>query len=264
MCQYGARLLATRGKTWREILAHYYGGIVPDGPRASGPEAAGGGGEAVAQYPEQHASPRERVGSVPAIRAYTWDGQPTTVAALQAKYKFVIRRAEELGRVDAGDEVFRVVALREKAGDTAIIVRSTRDSAEAPLANAEPRQRRPDVGQKVAGHWPDAAPQSLPGQWHANYVIGETNANGEVTAVTMGPGGVIHENGGPHAVWMIANSALSDCVDRLGWDGATDHRHVNVEFALVVQAAAAEAPTTPSGGASPETPAGTAPASGAC
>ena len=219
LCQNGARVLAVYGRDYSEILAHYYGGAPTSG------DEGGEEGTVADKWP--------------AIAAYTWDGKPTTVEALQGRYKFRLRRAEELGAVAAGDEVYRVTALREKAGTTAIIVRCLRGGLR-------------DVGQKVAGYWPDASVQSLPGQWYGRYVIGDTNGNGEVTAITMGPGGVIHEAGGPHAVWAIANSALSDCVDRLGWDGSTDHWHVDVELSLVRQEAVAD--ETPS---QPETPTAT-------
>lgn len=155
------------------------------------------------------------------IQAFDWQGRPTTVEALQAKYKFRIRQAEG---VEAGQEVFRIKAIREKAGDTAVIVRCTVDG-------------EPDAGRMVAGYWPDAPqsnPSPFPWDWYPNYTLAKTNANGEVAAVVMGSGSVIRETG-PHAVWVVSPSTKSDCLDGIGWLGGTDHMHVDVEFALVVQ-----------------------------
>ena len=201
LCQYGAKYMAERGSTYREILAHYYG---------NGQE------DPVAEYPP--------------IACYDWQGAATTLAALQAKYKVVVRRAEERGPVAAGHEVFRVTALREKAGTTAVIARCLRADGDA------------DAGRAVAGHWDGAPARDVPGQWETNYEVGTTNALGEVAAITMGSGGVIGPDGGPHAVWVVSPSTLSDCVDRIGWDGGTDHWHVDPQFTLTVQAAQ---PTTP-------------------
>jgi hypothetical protein len=196
--------MADRGSAYRDILALYYGSV---------------GEEPVADYPE--------------IKCFDWQGNPSTLEALRAKYKFVVRRAEERGPVPVGHEVFRVTALREKAGTTAVIARCL-------LADS-----KPDVGRAVAGHWDGAPTRDVPGQWETNYELGTTNALGEVTAITMGSGGVIGPDGGPHAVWVVSPSTLSDCVDRIGWDGSTDHWHVDPEFMLVTQTAKPTPPTPP-------------------
>jgi hypothetical protein len=161
------------------------------------------------------------------IQAFDWQGNPTTVEALQAKYKFQIRRATQ----EPGKEVFRLSAIREKAGDTAVIARCR-------LADGAP-----DVSRHVAGYWPDAPARDVPGQWYDRYEIGQTNASGEVTAITMGSGGVIRDDGGPHAVWVVSPSTPSDCLDRIGWLGGTDHLHVNPEFTLVREPAPTPQPT---------------------
>lgn len=196
-CQYGAKYMADQGSTYRDILALYYG---------NGQE------EPVASYPE--------------IKCYDWQGNPITLAALQAKYKIVVRRAEEKGAVASGHEVFRVTALREKAGTTAVIARCLLADGSA------------DAGRAVAGHWDGAPARDVPGQWESNYEVGATNALGEVAAITMGSGGVIGPDGGPHSVWVVSPSTLSDCVDKIGWDGGTDHWHVDPQFTLIIQQAA--------------------------
>ncbi|MHB0874577.1 MAG: SpoIID/LytB domain-containing protein [Anaerolineae bacterium] len=210
LCQNGARMLAERGWTYQEILAHYYGGSASDG---------GEEGTVGQKYPE--------------IRAWTWDGKPTTVEALQAVYGFEIKRAT----VAADYEVFRLTAVREKAGDVAIIVR---------VLNADGSRR---AGQAVAGHFPDERqqnPSPFGHDWYRNYVVGYTNAEGEVTAQVMSGGSVIRgADGGPHAAWPLSQSVPADCLDRIGWDGATDHRHVDGEWTLVVQEATVETPSTP-------------------
>ncbi|RLG78445.1 MAG: hypothetical protein DRO14_00480 [Thermoprotei archaeon] len=155
------------------------------------------------------------------VKAYDWQGNEVALEELQATYGIEIRRAE----ADPDHEVFRLVAIREKRGDAAEIIRVT--------SNGEP-----DVGRAVAWHWPDA-PQENPSptafDWEPNYLVAYTNSNGEV-----GPGmgtGAYHDPGepGPHATWVISPSTPSDAVYGLGMLVGTDHYHVDVEFALVVE-----------------------------
>lgn len=192
LCQWGAKTMADAGSTYHNILAHYYGGA-QEVPVAD---------------------------KYPALSAYTWDGQPTTVAALQAVYGFDIRRAT----VAPGAEVIRLVAIREKYGDSAQIAKVTRLGV-------------PEVGINVAWHWPDAAVQNIPNQWNAHYELAQTNANGEV-----GPGmgmGAYHAVGspGPHAMWVVSQSTKSDAVFGLGMITMTDHHHVDLAFDITVQEA---------------------------
>jgi len=208
MCQYGANYLAERGWTHQEILALYYGG-------AEIPEEV-----PVSQYPE--------------IRAYTWDGQETSVEALQARYAFEIKRAT----ANPGSEVFRLTGIREKYGDAAQIARVLRPEG-------------PEDSRLVAWWWPDAptqVPEPVPGEWERNYAVATTNAEGEV-----GPGmgtGAYHDAGtpGPHAMWVVSPSAPSDAVYGLGMIVGTDHHHVDLEWTLVRE------PETPEEPPADETP----------
>jgi len=154
-------------------------------------------------------------------RAYDWQGNEVPLEALQQRYGFEIKRAA----VEPGCEVFGLVAVREKHGTAATIIKVTHKSA-------------PDVGRAVAWYWPDA-PQENPEptlfDWMPNYLVAMTNANGEV-----GPGmgvGAYHNPGepGPHGAWIISPSTASDAVFGLGMLVGTDHHHVDLEFALVVE-----------------------------
>lgn len=198
MCQWGTHDMAEDGATYRDILRLYYGA-----------GSAGGGDSVTTTYPE--------------IKAYTWDGRPTTVGQLQARYAFEIKRAD----VAVGKEVFRLTAVREKRGDSSQIARVV-----------DGQSGKPSPGRYVAWHWPDAPAQGQPLQWDwdKHYEIaGPTNANGEV-----GPGmgmGAYHPVGvpGPHAMWVLSPSTPSDAVFGLGMITQTDHDHVDLEFTLVVQ-----------------------------
>jgi hypothetical protein len=202
LCQNGAHDMAAAGATARQILAHYYGGS----PNTADDNDEGG--DDVAQYPE--------------LKAYAWDGSATAVDELLRRYGLTVKRAE----VQAGAEVFRLVALREKYGDA------------SQIAKVVDAQGNPTAGRYVAWYWPDAPAQSVPNQWQGRYeTAGPTNANGEV-----GPGmgmGSYHPEGqpGPHAMWVISPSTKSDAVYGLGMITQTDHHHVDLVFALVVQAA---------------------------
>jgi len=202
LCQNGARTMATAGSTYREILAHYYGSTTP------------------AEPPAEEASTD--------VKAYTWDGQPTTVEALQAVYGFDIRRAV----VAPGAEVIRLVAIREKYGDSSQIAKVTRAGV-------------PEPGINVAWHWPDATTQNVPNQWDAHYELAPTNGNGEV-----GPGmgmGAYHAVGqpGPHGMWVVSQSTKSDAVFGLGMITQTNHNHCNLEFNITVEPAVAPVVTEP-------------------
>jgi hypothetical protein len=137
--------------------------------------------------------------------------------------------------------VIRLVAIREKYGDSAQIAKVTRAGV-------------PEPGINVAWHWPDAAVQNIPNQWDAHYELAPTNANGEV-----GPGmgrGAYHAVGtpGPHAMWVVSPSTKSDAVFGLGMITLTDHHHVDLVFNITVQEAeVAETPTTPTPGTTPGT-----------
>lgn len=191
LCQHGARTMADRGAGYRDILAHYYGGVTVSEPLEP--------------------------------RGFDREGREVPLATLRAKYGFTVRRAIN---VAPGQEVFRVIALREKSGPATLVVRSTVGG-------------RPDVGRRVAFAWPDAPPQQNTGRdWGNRYVIGETNANGDV-GFGLGTGAYIRDVavGGPHSVWVWSPSASSDAVFGLGMLGGTNHDHVDVEFALVQEAA---------------------------
>jgi hypothetical protein len=172
------------------------------------------------------------------IAAYDRDGAATTVAALRAKYGFTVRPAAE---VAPGAEVFRVAVLREKTGPATLVVRTMAGGVA-------------DAGRKVAFSWPDAPAQPNTGHdWVNRYVTGATNENGDV-GFGLGPGAYIQDiaAGGPHGVWVWSPSTASDAVFGLGMLGGTVHDHVDVEFALVKEAAVEpETPPTPT----PPTPA---------
>ncbi|MHB0875647.1 MAG: SpoIID/LytB domain-containing protein [Anaerolineae bacterium] len=201
LCQNGARMLAERGYTYHDILAHYYG----DAGDARREQEESGMAEAAT------------------LKAYAWDGQETTVESLQRQYRFRVRRAE----AQQGESVYRLVALRERAGTTAVAARVLGSDG------------LPQADQAVAGYWPDApaAAVPLPWDWYSRYVTGRTGAGGEATALVMGPGGTIGAEGGPHAVWVASAHAKSDCLDGIGWDGASDHRHVEGEWRLLAECA---------------------------
>jgi len=146
------------------------------------------------------------------IEAYDEHGNVIALDALQRKYGFQIRRAE----IQSGQQVFRVVALREVVGPATLVVKA-------------------GANRRVAFHWPGAPHQPNAGHdWDSRYEVGETNAEGEV-GFGLGHGSYIKDvsAGGPHGVW-VCSPVPSDAVFGLGMLGGTVHAHVDVEFQLVV------------------------------
>lgn len=127
------------------------------------------------------------------------------------------------GRVDhleAGTSPrFVLGEVQVTQGPAAIVVR-VEDDHGAPLANTA-----------VAFSWPDgpvdlAAPEcaAFRSKWHQQCVVQWTDGDG-YTGFGVGPGGCIRnlDEGGPHAVWVLHDRYESDCLDRIGWLGGTDH-----------------------------------------
>ena len=196
LCQYGAQHMATLGSGYKQILATYYGG---------------GGGTVP--------------GTSPKLAGYDRDGNVVDASVLLVKYNAGFTRAA----VAVGHEVFRLVAVREKGGDTACIARVTN-----PSGNYE--------NAACAWWWPDA-PQQNPSpfshDWERNYQVGMLQpASGQRYAEVgfgMGSGGVIHDGGGPHKMWVLSSSVPSDLASGIGWMGGTPHDHLDWEWVLVTE-----------------------------
>jgi len=205
LCQNGAREMAAQGNTYKQILAFYYGAVGEEVPPVEGEDNV-------------------------EIRAFTWDGKATTVEALQAKYFFIYKRAE----AKPGQEVWRIVEVREKFGDTAAITKVMRSAAVAA------------VDQPVAWHWADAPIQVVnPYCWSNRFVIGRTNMNGEV-GPGMGAwitGGTLEywklhpDDIGPYASWVLGETPtdLFARVGMLSYPAPTNHDHMDVTFQLFVE-----------------------------
>lgn len=192
MCQWGTQFMAAAGSTYRQIAATYYGPQEGDTMPSTSP----------------------------VMKAYDWQGNEVKPEVLLAKYQAHYERAV----VKPGQNVFRLVAIREKQGDTACIARVTYTSGN--YTNAA-----------VAWWWPDS-PQQNPApfshDWEKNYLVGMlVPVPGQTYAEVgfpMGPGGVIHTGGGPHKMWPISVSTPADLAAGIGWDGSTAHDHLDWEW----------------------------------
>ena len=122
------------------------------------------------------------------------------------------------------DPGYKLVSLRDTgySASNALVVKVV-DEYDAPMS-----------GVQVAFYWPDA-PEGDAGEWYGRYVVGVTNAEGDV-GFGMGSGAYYWPNDGqvgPHAVWVIGNESgvkLSDLADGLGMIAATNHKHLDVTF----------------------------------
>ncbi len=199
MCQWGTQHMAAAGSGYRQIVTTYYG------PNQ---------GEEVTMP-----------GTVPDLKGYDGAGNEVDANTLLTKYQAHVERAV----VAAGKGVLRLVAVREKYGDTACIARVTYISGN--YANAA-----------VAWHWPDA-PQQNPApfasDWERNYEVGMlvpvAGQRYAEVGFPMGGGGVIHAGGGPHKMWPLSPSTPADLAAGIGWDGATNHNHLDWEWVETVE-----------------------------
>lgn len=192
MCQYGAKILAEQGRDYKAILAFYYGGDVVVPP---------------VEVPM-------------AIQAFDYLGNPTTVEALQARYKFTIRMTD---KVSTDGEVFRLVKIQEKRGPVSCVINIREKSDLAGTDLAHPRA--------AAWYWPEAPQRTkLQYDWFDRYDICYVGPNGDV-GPGMGEGSFIHADGGPHKIWVLSPSTPSDIIEGIGW--LETHDHVEPWFQLV-------------------------------
>lgn len=159
------------------------------------------------------------------MKVYDFDDNEKTYAWAQAKFGVAFERAQ----VAQGQKVFRLVALKAKAGDVSLISKVLDE-------NGNPINR-----QNVAFYWPDAPsppepPTTVyPHDWSQNFIHGLTNANGEV-GPAMGPGAYIGEGEcGPHEVWVRDPNIPSDLCKCLGMIAGTFHHHIDQVFQLQTQ-----------------------------
>lgn len=109
---------------------------------------------------------------------------------------------------------FRLVTVRETCGPASVVVRVYGE-------DAEPSQNY------VGLYWPEPEkPISTDGavdRWYDDVgALQYTNEDGH-TGFGLGSGSVVHDDGGPHAVWVLSGSVGSDALDKFGWLGGTDH-----------------------------------------
>ena len=150
-----------------------------------------------------------------------FDYQERDFEYAKSKYGVAFRRAE----VAPGQKVYRLVELWEKTGNTALIAKVL-DEDGNPLENVE-----------VTFYWPDAPEFPYPSEhdWHSNFTVGLTNANGDGSGGSMGPGAYHGESeGGPHAVWVHDPDIPSDICEKLGMLAGTFHDHLDQKFKLMV------------------------------
>lgn len=127
------------------------------------------------------------------------------------------------------------------------------------------REGGAQVSQPVANHWPgveaaenarDLRNSGLKSLWRNHAIVQTTNSNGD-TGYGYGGGSVIHQDGGPHTLWVLSPSLPSDGLARVGWLGGTNHRGPT---RLTFQIVDAEQPgdDQPTPGGDGDTPAPTA------
>jgi len=163
MCQYGAKMMAEQGATWREILMHYYG-VAP------GPPDATDATNAIDAIDETNVG-GDDMGT-------TFYKDPATDSFQMQDGKVVGCRVDILKAEDTpakptlktGDVVYRVVNLRflneeQARGDTRILVQSLDRNGSPTMAkvvNAWPQQRMPRWDGTAydwasPGHWAEFA-----------------------------------------------------------------------------------------------------------
>lgn len=162
------------------------------------------------------------------IKVYDWKGIERDLAYLTGKYGgFVIRSVPS----DAG-AAYRISVLRERVDTAASLIVSVKDDQGVSLDGIE-----------IAWYWPDAPEDpnagplgGVPPQMRSNRcVTGTTNTSGDV-GFAMGGGAYYWPDRGeigPHGVWIYGADTRSEVIYGLGMVAATNHDHIDVEFALV-------------------------------
>ena len=120
--------------------------------------------------------------------------------------------------LDAGiGAKFKLVRIDETEGPAVLKVR------------VMDRQGAPQGSQPVANHWPDATLPSLASSglktlWRDRGIYQNTDSAG-FTGFGLGNGSYIANltEGGPHVVWVLSPSLISDGVSGLGMLGGTNH-----------------------------------------
>lgn len=146
------------------------------------------------------------------MEVYDATGTQRDWAWLKAKYKC------DMVAAPAG-AAFRLVRIDETIGPATFIV-------DVRNANGGPQGGQP-VAQWWNGVEADEKKVSLAGSgvksaYHEWVLIERTAASGDV-GFAYGPGGVIHETGGPYSFWVLSPSLPSDALTLAGWLGGTDH-----------------------------------------
>lgn len=147
------------------------------------------------------------------IDVFDRNGTRRDQAWLEATYKVQV--------LDAGPgPKFKLVRVDETEGPAVFIVDVRNEQGNG--MNQQP----------VANHWPgvehdgqrkDLRDGGLKSVWRDFAIIQRTSSNGD-TGFGFGGGSVMHENGGPHTLWVLSPSLPSDALSRVGWDGGTNHR----------------------------------------
>lgn len=118
---------------------------------------------------------------------------------------------------------YTVSELREVEGPMAIDVR-VRSDVGAP------------VGGVVAVFWYSTA-QELPNDsgWFMRGATAVTNIDGKTDFIMSGDSAYFLPSAGPHNIWLYGD-CFSVMISGLGWLGGTNHRHLNITFAIKEQA----------------------------
>jgi len=121
--------------------------------------------------------------------------------------------------------VFRIVKLRDSEGPSVQVV-SVRDAEGMPV-----------IGTNVIRYWPDA-PQlpdwaQMVSRWRPRGVVGPTNEDGNVGFGMGGGDYYFAPNAGASALWLGDPRGPSDFISGLGMLGGTNHRHIDVFYAMV-------------------------------
>ena len=122
--------------------------------------------------------------------------------------------------LERGSGAANVRVLREIEGPSTLVVRVEN-------ADGDPMENVP-----VVFYWPDA-PLLLPEQQACGLTRGEvvlTKSNGNAEFPIGGGAYYFPPAGGPHVVWVAAES--TDCLGRMGMLGGTNHIHLDVQFCL--------------------------------